>query len=68
MKTHTKFALALCVFSLSAGLALADRPEAGQGGVFVDEMDGLNFQWVDFDGDSGIFAPYGGGFTAEEGN
>jgi len=52
MKTHTRLAVALLVLSMSAGLTLAqNRPEAGQGGVFVDDVNGLYFTWTDFDGD-----------------
>lgn len=50
-RSQTKFALLVLTFVFSASLALADRPEAGQGGIFADDMQALNFQWVDFDGD-----------------
>jgi hypothetical protein len=51
MTSRIRLALALLVLSLSAGLARADRPSAGQGGIFADGITGVSFHWTDLEND-----------------
>ena len=51
MTSRIRLALVLLVLSLSAGLARADRPAAGQGGIFADDITDVSFQWTDLDED-----------------
>ncbi|HKQ63234.1 MAG TPA: hypothetical protein VJS92_18240 [Candidatus Polarisedimenticolaceae bacterium] len=51
MRTHVRYLLALIILSSLAAPAWAERPEAGQGAIFVNELAQLDFDWTDFDND-----------------
>lgn len=51
MTSKTRIALTLFALTLSTGFALADRPAAGQGGIFADDVAALSFHWTDLDDD-----------------
>jgi hypothetical protein len=51
MTSKTRLALTLLALPLSSGLALAERPAAGEGGIFADDTTALSFQWTDLDDD-----------------
>lgn len=53
MKTLTSASIALIALAMSVTLTPAqDRPPAGQGSIFVDDLSGMQFAWTDFDGDT----------------